>query len=377
MNAAHAYMDYNATAPIKPGVIAAIGACMSDVGNPSSVHGPGRRARHRLDHARRVIAAPFTCDPDHVIFTGSGTEANDLALRGVPYDYLVISAIEHDAIRRCAQVLGKPVFILPVNGEGIVDLDALERVLTENTGTALVSIMTANNETGVIQPLTEIVRIAHAHSALVHSDAVQAFGKIVLPDAFYELDLITISAHKFGGPQGVGALISRNVAIAPRLLGGAQERYRRAGTENLAGIIGFQTAVELIDPSNDVAVLRDRVEREILIHAPDAVVFSRKADRLPNTCMVAMPGVPSETQVIALDLAGIAVSSGAACSSGKVRESHVLAALGAGDLAGSAIRMSLGWKSADRDVDQFIAAWCRLYDRKHVKACAPVAAIGN
>jgi cysteine desulfurase len=370
-------MDYNATAPIKPGVIAAMSACMGDVGNPSSVHGPGRRARHRLDQARRVIAAPFTCDPDHVIFTGSGTEANDLALRGVTYDHLVISAIEHDAIRRCAQVVTKPVSIIPVDADGIVDLNALERVLAEKPGKALVSIMAANNETGVIQPLPEIIRIAHGHGALVHSDAVQAFGKIRLPDSFFEVDLITISAHKFGGPQGVGALISRDVAIEARLLGGAQERYRRAGTENLAGIVGFQTAVELIDLNSGIEALRDRLESEILEHAPDAVIFSRKANRLPNTSMIAMPNVASDTQVIALDLAGLAVSSGAACSSGKVRESHVLSAMGAGDLAGCAIRISLGWNSSDRDVDQFVAAWCRLYDRKRAKAYVPVAAIGN
>jgi cysteine desulfurase len=324
-----------------------------------------------------VIAAPFTCDPDHVIFTGSGTEANDLALRGVHYDHLVISAIEHDAIRRCAQALDKPVSIVPVDGQGIVDLDSLQRILAESKGCALVSIMAANNETGVVQPLAEIVRIAHASGALVHSDAVQAFGKITLPDSFLEIDLITISAHKFGGPQGVGALISRNVAIGARLLGGAQERYRRAGTENLAGIVGFETAVELIDLNSWICALRDRLEAEILNHAPDAVIFSRKAERLPNTSMIAMPNVASDTQVIALDLAGIAVSSGAACSSGKVRESHVLSAMGAGDLAGCAIRISLGWNSTDRDVDQFLAAWCRLYDRKRAKAYVPVAAIGN
>lgn len=366
MTELRAYLDYNATAPVRPEVIEAMRAQLGRTGNPSSVHGAGRLAHRVLESARAALADLVGAKPETVVFTSGGTEANNLALAGLApkIGRIVISAIEHPSVSRPAEALGLPLFRVPVTSAGVIDLQRLEEILAESATTALISIMLANNETGVIQPAAEIARLARRFGAIFHCDAVQAIGKMPVDKSAIGADLLTLSGHKFGGPQGVGALIlDDDMEIAARLLGGAQERYRRAGTENLPGIAGLGVAAVMARSSADVEGLRDRLEAAVREIAADAVLFGQGAPRLGNTSCIAMPGVSAETQVIALDLAGIAVSSGAACSSGKVHRSQVLEAMGAGDLAGDAIRVSLGWASQPADIERFIEAWRALYLR--------------
>jgi cysteine desulfurase len=358
------YLDYNATTPVRPGVAAAMAEALAAVGNPSSVHGFGRAARARLETAREQVAALVGARPAQVVFTSGGTEANNLALTAAGRERVLVSAIEHDSVLKATAA--EPI---PVARSGVVDLAALERMLAAKVEPALVSIMAANNETGVIQPVTEAARLAHEHGALCHCDAVQAAGKIITDFARLGADLLTLSAHKLGGPAGVGALIvADHVHLAPRQRGGGQERGRRAGTENLPGIIGFGVAAEIaaaeLDAAAKLAQLRDDLERRALAAVPGAIVFGREAARLSNTSCLALPGLTSELQVMALDLGGVAVSAGSACSSGKVQPSHVLRAMGAdAATAGSAIRMSLGWRSTADDIDRFLEAWCALAAR--------------
>lgn len=366
------YLDYNATAPVRSEAAEAVAAALAAGGNASSVHGPGRAARRRLEDARDAVAALVGAVPSEVVFTSGGTEANALALRGTGAARLLVSAVEHDSVLRNAPEAA----IVRVDGNGVVDLAALERLLRESPSGALVSVMLANNETGVIQPIAEIAHLARAHDALVHCDAVQAAGKIAVDIAALGVDMVSLSAHKLGGPQGVGALILRErVALRPLFGGGGQESGRRAGTENLPGIAGFgaAAATALLElqagASARVAALRDRLESAVRRAAPQAVIHGAGAARLPNTSCIGLPGVAAETQVMALDLAGVAVSSGAACSSGKVRTSHVLGAMGvAAAEAGSAIRVSLGWQSTEGDVDRFLAAWGGLAARHGLAA---------
>jgi cysteine desulfurase len=357
------YLDYNATAPLKPAVVAAVAAAMAETGNASSVHRFGRLARRAVETAREQVASLVNAAPAQVVFTGSGSEANNLAL-AQPGRRAVVSAIEHDSVLQA----GGNAERIAVNRDGVVDLASLERLLAQDAAPAMVAVMLANNETGVVQPVAEVARIAHAHGALVHCDAVQAAGKIAIDMAALGADTLALSAHKFGGPQGVGALVvGDHVALRPLLLGGGQERGRRAGTENVAGIVGFgaaaQAAVGELAHMDQIARWRDAMEAQLRRAAPDAVVFGAAVRRLSNTSCVAMPGVPAETQVMALDLAGIAVSAGSACSSGKVKASHVLAAMGAGSLAGNAIRISAGWRSAAEDFERFTEAWLSLWAR--------------
>ncbi|MDJ0948472.1 MAG: cysteine desulfurase family protein [Alphaproteobacteria bacterium] len=360
-----AYLDYNATAPVRPGVVEAAARAMAEGGNPSSVHAAGRAARHVVEQARETVAALVGAASAQVVFTGSGTEANTLALKGAGRGRVLISAIEHDSVLRAAP----EAEIVPVEPSGVVDLSALEARLAEDGAPALLSLMAANNETGVIQPVLEAAAIAKAHGALVHCDAVQAAGRIPVDMAALGVDLVTLSAHKLGGPQGVGALIvADEVALSPQIRGGGQERGRRAGTENVPGIAGFGVAAQLASSSLEeqgrIAALRDRLEAGIAESAPDAVIFGRERARLPNTTCVALPGMSAETQVMSLDLAGVAVSAGAACSSGKVAPSHVLGAMGIEPaLARCAIRVSLGWASQPSDVDRFLDAWRPLRAR--------------
>lgn len=372
-----AYLDYNATAPVRTEVIAAMAAALAESGNPSSVHGVGRNARRRVELGRDALASRLGCRPAEIVFTSGGTEANNLALLGLGRRALLWSAVEHDSVRAVAADWPGAKMELPVDENGVLRLGALEAALTALTEPAVVAVMLANNETGVIQPIAEIAAIVHAHGGLLHVDAIQAFGKISVHFGSLHADTLSVSAHKLGGPQGVGALVVREgVALAPLLKGGGQEQRRRAGTENVAGIVGFGVAADLIDlaHSDQVAALRDRLEAGLVAAAPDAVIFGAGAPRLPNTLSVAMPGVGSETQIMALDLAGVHVSAGSACSSGKVQRSHVLTAMGVSDaLAASALRVSLGWTSSNEDIERFLAAWLALYRRTRAKLGATVS----
>lgn len=362
---AFSYLDYNATAPVQPKVAQALAAALTVVGNASSVHRFGRAARKALEDAREQVASMAGSRPEQIVFTSGGTEANVLALRGAARPRKLVSAIEHESVLEAATTNE----IIPVSGDGLLDLEALESVLAADTRPALVSVMAANNETGVIQPISEIVALARRFGALVHCDAVQAFGRIPMSFAGSGVDLMTISAHKIGGPQGIGALvIGDGVDLVPQAVGGGQERRRRAGTENVAAVIGFGVAAvlepQMRNQMENVTALRDRLESEILAIAPDARIHGRAGPRLGNTACISMPGVAAETQVIAMDLAGVAVSAGSACSSGKVGASHVLRAMGLTETeAGEGIRFSLGPDSAETDIDRAVAAWGALYRR--------------
>jgi cysteine desulfurase len=359
------YLDWNATTPLRPQAAAAMVAVFAGCGNPSSVHQWGRTARRAIEQARSALGALFDAAPDRVVFCSGGTEANHLALLGSGRGRILASAVEHDSVRRAVPEAEQ----IPVDRDGVVMLDTLDGLLAADARPALVSIMLANNETGVLQPTAEIAAIARAHGALFHCDAVQAAGKIALDAAEIGADLVTLSAHKLGGPPGIGALVATSdLELTPLVRGGGQERGRRAGTENLAGIAGFAAAAiaaaEEIAVYDRVHALRAALEAEVQMVAPDAVVLGAGAPRLPNTAAIAMPGVAAETQVIALDLDGVMVSAGAACSSGKVGPSHVLEAMGVGpDLARSTIRVSLGWGSSEADIDHFLRAWTKLYRR--------------
>jgi cysteine desulfurase len=359
------YLDWNATAPLRPEAAAAMAASLARSGNPSSVHRWGRAARQTVEHARSAVAALLDAPPEGVVFVSGGTEANHLALLGTGRERILISAVEHDSVRRAVPKAEQ----IPVDRDGIVMLDALDDLLAADPRPALVSVMLANNETGVVQPVRAIAALAHARGALFHCDAVQAAGKIALDFDAIGADLVALSAHKLGGPPGVGALIARDgLWLAPLLRGGGQEGGRRAGTENLAGIAGFAAAATAaaaeITVYDRVRMLRDALERGVAEVTSEAVALGAAAPRLPNTAAIALPGVAAETQVIALDLDGVMVSAGAACSSGKVGPSHVLEAMGVEpELAASTIRVSLGWSSSEADIDHFLEAWTALYRR--------------
>jgi cysteine desulfurase len=358
------YLDYNATAPLRPEAAAAMTAAMALCGNPSSVHRHGRLARRRLEDAREQVAALVGAHPAQVVFASGATEANNLALRGPAVERRLAAAIEHDSVLAAA-----PVETLPVDRHGVVDLDALAAGLAAVRGPTLLSLMLANNETGVLQPVPAAAALARQQGALVHCDAAQAAGRLPLDMAALGVDLLSLSAHKLGGPPGVGALIvGERVELAAVLRGGGQERGRRAGTENLPGIAGFGAAAAAamagLGQAAGLAAWRDGLEAAVAARRPDAVLFGAGVPRLPNTSCIGLPGLPSETQLMALDLAGVSVGAGAACSSGKLRPSHVLRAMGAGEaLAGSAVRVSLGWASAPGDLDRFLAAWLAMADR--------------
>jgi cysteine desulfurase len=368
--APHAYLDHAATTPVRPEVVAAMAEAMAEPGNPSSVHGPGRLARSRLEAARRAVAERVTVAPDRVVFTSGGTEANHLALLGVAGPCLV-SAIEHASVLEAVPEASR----VPVDATGRLDLSALADLLRRH-GPALVSVMLANNETGVVQPVAEAARLAHAHGSLLHCDAAQAFAKPPFTLAGLGADLLTLSAHKIGGPPGVGALVLRDgLELAPLQRGGGQELRRRAGTENLPGIVGFGAALELATDWERVRRLRDQVEVAARALHPATFLVGADADRLANITCLLTPGLPAEVQLMALDLAGVAVSSGAACSSGKVGPSHVLAAMGFGpELARCAIRVSLGWSSTAADVERFAHAWGSLLARRSGHSASPVPA---
>lgn len=357
------YLDYNASAPLCHEARQAMVAAMEIPGNPSSVHASGRAARKIIDHARRTIAELVGGDSERIIFTSGGTEANNLALNGLEDVTVFTSAIEHPSVMDGRTDARR----IPVDEHGLVDLDALEAMLKDASDAGekvLVSVMLANNETGVIQPVAKVALLAREYGAKVHCDAVQALGRMPVDMGRLLVDMVSISAHKIGGPKGIGALaIAPGVMLIPQIRGGGQEKYRRGGTENVVGIAGFEAAARRAEANMakmaDIAALRDRLETELASVAPELLIAGKGTDRLSNTSCLILPGMPGETQVMALDLAGVAISSGSACSSGKVRESHVLKEMGISD-TGSAVRVSLGLETTDEDIDTFIRVWSRM-----------------
>lgn len=350
------YLDANATEPLRPEAREAVLAALAITGNPSSVHQAGRAARRVMEDAREVVARCFGAAPGDTVFTSGGTEADALAIHALGRGRRVImGATAHDAERAAA----KDAQVLPVDRDGVADLAELARLLADGLP-ALVCLMLANNETGTIQPVAAAAALCRQAGALLHVDAVQAAGRIPVSLADLGVHSLAVSSHKLGGPAGAGALLlaPEVSSIPPLIAGGGQERGRRGGTPNMAAIAGFAAAARVAGDASALTPLRDQAERATV--ACGAVVCGGNAPRLANTTCLALPGVRADAQVIALDLAGVAVSAGAACSSGKVAVSHVLTAMGLGTLAGEAIRVSLPWNATAADVDAFITAYQRM-----------------
>jgi cysteine desulfurase len=368
------YLDWNATAPLRPEARNAVTAAADVTGNPSSVHAEGRVARRLVEDARQQVAALVGAQARDVIFTSGGTEANMLALAppsnaGKRDARLLVSAIEHASVLAGGRFPASAVERLPVTGSGRIDLAALQRRLADLPGPKLVSVMLANNETGVIQPVAQVAELVHEAGGTLHVDAVQAPGRIACDIKVIGADLLTLSGHKIGGPPGVGALVTRGrdaFVPAPLIKGGGQERRLRAGTENVPGIAGFGAAAAAASrglrcEGKRLLALRERLEAGLKAHSPEIVVFGADVERLPNTTLFAASGMKAETAVIAFDLEGIAVSAGSACSSGKVERSHVLEAMGAPPgLARAAVRVSFGLTTIETDIDALIRAWIKV-----------------
>ena len=373
------YLDHNASAPVRPEAVAAVAEALAEGGNPSSVHGAGRAARARVERSRAAIARSVCARAEDLIFTSGGTEANNLALhaaRLLGAERIVLSAVEHDAVRAAAQASGLPVVIWPVNADGRADIAWLKADLAAERGKTLYGLMAANNETGVIQPVAEAGALIAETDHLFHVDAVQMTGGGRFDFAGSLATFAALSAHKAGGPQGVGALvISCDAQVGALITGGGQEKNRRGGTENVAGIAGFAAAIEASladeDECRRIAAMRDRAESLITAAAPEVTVWGAGVERLPGTLCLSAPGWPSEIQVIAMDLAGFAVSAGSACSSGKVRKSQVLEAMGArAEDAESALRVSFGWSNTMDEAEAFANAWLSEYARVRPRAAA-------
>jgi len=364
------YFDHNATTPVDPAVVETMTAVLrDDYGNASSVHHFGQQAKARLDDARSAVGTLIGAEASELVFTGGGTEADNFAIRGVAEAleptgrrHLIASAIEHEAVLNTLKALarrGWRTTLLPLDASGIVDPERLEGVLTDDT--ALVSVMHANNEIGTIQPIAELARIAHARGTLFHTDAVQSVAKIPVDVAALGVDLLSLSAHKFNGPKGVGALwIKRGTRITATMTGGKHERNRRAGTENVPAIAGLGVAAarartKLAAEGQRLAALRDRLERSVIERVPGTAVNGAPEPRVPNTTNISVDGVEAESLLIALDLEGIAVSTGSACSSGTLEPSHVLRAMGLpSHRTQNSIRISLGAGNTDAEVDLFL-----------------------
>ncbi len=377
------YLDYNATAPLRGDVREAMTEALMLTGNPSSVHEEGRAARAAIEAARIKVAKLVGAAPEDVIFTSGGTEANALALAAQPGAawHCYLSAIEHPSVLKGGRFYRETTTTIPVTQDGVVDLEILASELKKHHlggWRPFVSVMAANNETGAIQPVAEAARIVHEAGGLLHSDAVQAAGRMLIDMDALGADMLSLSAHKIGGPKGAGALVlRRGVAVEPLLKGGGQERRRRAGTENVPAIVGFGVAADLaradLAKADAIRKLRNELEAGALAIDPDAVMVSGKVPRLANTSCIVVPGAKAETLVIGLDLAGVAVSAGSACSSGKVEASHVLAAMGvAPELAQGAIRVSLGIGTTRADIERFLGAFGELI--KRLKQSRKVAA---
>jgi cysteine desulfurase len=385
------YLDHNATSPLRPEARAAMTAALAETGNASSIHAEGRAARARIEEARAAVAALVGGKPAAVTFTSGATEAVAMALspemelsgRPLRCDVLLISGVEHPAVSAGGRFAAERIEVIPVDREGLVDLVALDAMLTRHRNggrRAFVSVMAANNETGVIEPLREIGARVHAAEGVFHTDAVQIAGRYPFGLETSGADLISLSSHKLGGPQGAGALIARDAdtKLPPLLRGGGQERGARAGTENVAAIAGFgavarSAGMMLAEEVGRLAGLRDRLEDGLHEIAPQTVVLSAGALRIPNTTCFAVPGVAAETAVIAFDLEGVALSAGAACSSGKVGPSAALAAMKVEpELARGAVRASLGWNSTEADVVRFLKIFARIHasltERRRTKA---------
>ena len=366
------YLDHNATSIVRPEARAAIAHALEVGGNPSSIHAAGRAARALVEQARADVAALIAAPASTVIFTSGGTEANALAIESAVAAgarRLIVSAIEHDSVQETSRVLGVAVEVLPVDANGVADLAWLETRLAiwdAADGKPFVALMLANNETGVVQPVAEAAELIRAADGWLHVDAVQAAGKIAIDSRALGADTLSISAHKIGGPQGVGALtFGPRATLSRRQHGGGQERGRRGGTENVPGISGFGAAAKVAAAAladlHRQADGRDAAAQRL--KADGSVVMGEAAPRLPNTLCIATPGFPADVQVMGLDLAGVMVSAGAACSSGKVKASPVLEAMGQGELSGCAIRVSGGWNTTPADWDRFVEAWSAAHAR--------------
>jgi cysteine desulfurase len=386
------YLDWNASAPLRPQARATMIAALDELGNASSIHREGRASRRLVEQARERVAVLVGAEPRNVVFNSGGTEANMLALTPTletsqerpPFDRLLVSAVEHVSVRCGGRFPASQVDEIAVTRDGVIDINALERRLRElewqGDRPPLVSVMAANNETGAIQPVAEVAAMVHRGNGLLHVDAVQAVGRMVVNINDLAADFMSISAHKIGGPHGVGALIARTAPMRlgeAMMRGGGQERGLRAGTENVAGIAGFGAAAAAALAGLDVesermSFLRDRLEAGLRDGPTE--IFCREVARLPNTSLIAVPGLKAETALIALDLDGFAVSAGSACSSGKVTPSHVLAAMGVeDDLRTGAIRLSIGPSTSENEIDMFLEAWRRLISSLSKDKCGLAA----
>jgi len=387
------YLDHNATTPVHPAVVEAMTKVLrEDFGNPSSVHHFGQRAKSAIDHARSSVASLIGADTSEVVFTSGGTESDNFAIRGAAEAldatrrrHLIATTIEHEAVLNTLKALarrGRPTTLLRVDATGIVAPDALKEALTDDT--AVVSVMHANNEIGTIQPILELARIAHDRGALFHTDAVQTAGKVTVDVKALDVDLLSISAHKFYGPKGVGALwIRRGLRLLPVLTGGKHERSRRAGTENVAGIVGMGVAATLAaakidEEAKSMSTLRDRLEEGVLRAVPGTIVNGARSPRVPNTTNISFDRIEAESLLIALDLEGVAVSTGSACSSGTLEPSHVLKAMGfPPHRTQNSIRFSLGAANTEADVDRVIAILPGIVDKLRSLTRVPARAASH
>ncbi len=366
------YLDYNATAPIRPEVIELMSAAMTAAHNASAVHSFGREGRSLIENAREQIAALIGTPPAQAIFNSGATEGNNTVLQYFAREYageqILVSAIEHPAVLEATPNLK----LIPVTRDGVLDLNALEALL-KDAKTSLVSVMMVNNETGIIQPVKDAAALAHKHGALFHCDAVQAAGRIRISMQETGIDFLTLSAHKMGGPQGVGVLALGICGVTPTLLhGGGQEKSARAGTENVSGIAGFGLAAQIAANELDAYQTKTKALQETLETALSGLkIFGQNAARVTNTTLFTLPGASSETLLMSLDLDGVAVSNGSACSSGRVQASHVLKAMGAGhEEASGAIRISTGWNTTPEDIEAFLKSWNKTYERLKDKRSA-------
>ena len=376
MNRARTYLDWNATAPLRREAQMAMLAALDVVGNPSSPHAEGRRARAIVEDAREQVAALLGARASEVVFTSGGTEGNNAVL-AAGWSKILLAGIEHDSVLAPARNSRARLVDLPVDQDGVVVREELSRALASaSERPALLTLQLANNETGVLQPVAGVAAEAKQHGLAVHTDAVQAAGRVPIDVASLGVDYLTVSAHKLGGPQGSGALVLRGRrALSPLISGGGQERRRRAGTESVAAIAGFGAAAQAarreLAQMPRVGRLQAWLEGQVRSITPEAIIIAEGAARLPNTTDLALPGASAETLVIQFDLAGIAISAGAACASGKVGASHVLAAMGlSAELAGAAIRISLGHGSTQADVARFLDAWTHLAAKRRPRAVA-------
>lgn len=377
------YLDWNATAPLMEAAHVAMSDALALSGNPSSVHAEGRAARAVIEAARREVASLVGATPANVIFTSSATEAANLVLTpayrmgkaALPIAHLYVSAIEHPAVREGGRFSPDQISEIPVTAEGLTDLEAIERLLSAQesiTGLPLVAVMAVNNETGIIQPIREAASIVHRHGGLLLVDAVQAAGRIPLDLEEIGADFLILSAHKLGGPKGAGALVARGETLmpAPLIRGGGQEKGHRAGTENVAAIAGFGAAAAAartgIEARNAaIGALLDRLEQGMRKAAPDLVIHGEAAQRVANTSFFTLPGLKAETGQIAFDLEGVALSAGAACSSGKLGASHVLTAMGQ-DARTGALRISLGAATTEEEIDRTVEIFAKIAGRRKI-----------